>query len=81
MDDIYKEIEHYKQTIEKAKEKLVKAAQEQEQAEKNLEDKRFLFALGRELEFKGNLLDGIALISMADHNNYSEDEYNSNDVE
>lgn len=32
--------------------------------EKNKADSRFLFALGRELEFKGNLLDGIALISV-----------------
>lgn len=31
--------------------------------EKN-QDSRFLFALGRELEFKGNLLDGMALISI-----------------
>jgi hypothetical protein len=32
--------------------------------EKNRTDSRFLFAVGRELEFKGNLLDGIALISL-----------------
>jgi hypothetical protein len=32
--------------------------------EKNKTDSRFLFALGRELEFRGNLLDGIALISL-----------------
>ena len=76
--------------IEKIKALCITAKQQYDKAiitnevntiiEKNLEDKRFLFALRRELEFKGNLLDGIALISMADHNNYSEDEYNSNDV-
>lgn len=32
--------------------------------EKNKSDSRFVFALGRELEFRGNLLDGIALISL-----------------
>jgi hypothetical protein len=77
--------------IEKIKALCITAKQQYDKAiitnevntiiEKNLEDKRFLFALGRELEFKGNLLEGIALISMSDHNNYSEDEYNSNDVE
>lgn len=48
--------------------------------EKNINDKRFLFAVGRELEFKGNLLDAMALIS----NNtsvYKEYSYDSNDVE
>jgi hypothetical protein len=49
--------------------------------EKNTDDKRFIFALGRELEFKGNLLDGIALLSIADHTLYNEDEYNENNVE
>lgn len=89
------EVKHKKEKvvaeIEKIKALCITAKQQYDKAiitnevntiiEKNLEDKRFLFALGRELEFKGNLLDGIALISMADHNNYSEDEYNSNDVE
>lgn len=49
--------------------------------ENHLDNKRFLFALGRELEFKKNLLDGLALISIADHDNWYNDEYNSNDVE
>lgn len=40
-------------------------------------DERFIFALGRELEFKGNLTDGIALISLLE-NNYS---YSADDVE
>lgn len=34
--------------------------------EKNLSDKRFIFAAGRELEFLGNLPDAIALISNID---------------
>lgn len=43
-------------------------------------DNRFIFALGRELEFKGNLLDGIALISnnRVENKEYS---YDANDVE
>lgn len=40
-------------------------------------DERFIFALGRELEFKGNIVDGIALISLLE-NNYS---YDADDVE
>ena len=40
-------------------------------------DERFIFALGRELEFKGNITDGIALISLLE-NNYS---YGADDVE
>ncbi len=40
-------------------------------------DERFIFALGRELEFKGNLTDGLALISLLE-SNYS---YDSEDVE
>ncbi|MGA9638629.1 hypothetical protein [Flavobacterium sp.] len=44
---------------------------------KNSTDSRFLFALGRELEFRGNLSEGMALISMADHSNsYYYDENN-----
>lgn len=39
---------------------------------RNLNDNRFLFALGRELEFRGNIPEGLALISMAD---YSSKEY------
>lgn len=31
------------------------------------DDKRFIFALGRELEFKGNIADGIALISSLEY--------------
>lgn len=42
-------------------------------------DERFIFALGRELEFKGNLSDGIALISSIE-STYNE-EYTSDDVE
>lgn len=40
-------------------------------------DERFIFALGRELEFKGNITDGIALISLLE-NNYS---YEADNVE
>lgn len=42
-------------------------------------DERFVFALGRELEFKGNLSDGLALISLIDgsYNDY----YTEDDVE
>lgn len=40
--------------------------------QKNADDDRFVFALGRELEFKGNLLDGIALLSINESNNYEE---------
>lgn len=44
---------------------------------RNDNDSRFLFALGRELEFRGNIADGLALISMADHSNrYYYDENN-----
>ncbi|GIZ07554.1 hypothetical protein FUMI01_02810 [Flavobacterium sp. UMI-01] len=44
---------------------------------KNRADSHFLFALGRELEYRGNLADGIALLSLADHNNdYYYDENN-----
>lgn len=39
---------------------------------RNLNNSRFLFALGRELEFRGNIPEGLALISMAD---YSSKEY------
>lgn len=40
-------------------------------------DERFIFALGRELEFKENITDGIALISLLE-TNYS---YSADDVE
>jgi hypothetical protein len=43
-------------------------------------DERFIFALGRELEFKGNLTDGIALISLLE-NSYSEGFDNVDNVE
>jgi len=43
-------------------------------------DSRFIFALGRELEFKGNLFDGIALISKNRIQN-KEYSYDANDVE
>jgi hypothetical protein len=46
---------------------------------KNQKDERFIFALGRELEFKGNLTDGIALISLFE-NDFSEG-YDGNNVE
>jgi hypothetical protein len=42
-------------------------------------DERFIFALGRELEFKGNLPDGLALISLIE-GSYN-DEYTNDDVE
>lgn len=43
-------------------------------------DSRFIFALGRELEFKGNLFDGVALISINRAEN-KECSYDANDVE
>lgn len=46
---------------------------------KNLRDERFLFALGRELEFNGNLSDGVALFSLLE-NSFSEG-YDGDDVE
>ena len=48
--------------------------------ENNKTDSRFLFALGRELEFKGNLLDGVALISI-NSTFYHEIGSNADDVE
>ena len=42
-------------------------------------DERFIFALGRELEFKGNITDGIALISLLEVNYYTG--YDASDVE
>lgn len=40
-------------------------------------DERFIFALGRELEFRGNLTDGLALLSFL----ISRDDYFNDDVE
>jgi len=40
-------------------------------------DERFIFALGRELEFRGNLTDGIALLSLC----VLRDSYSGDDVE
>lgn len=47
---------------------------------KHLNDLHFLFSAGRELEYRKNLPDGIALISYADNMNYFNDEsyYNHN---
>ena len=42
-------------------------------------DERFIFALGRELEFKGNITDGMALISLLE-TNYGHS-YDTSDVE
>jgi hypothetical protein len=42
-------------------------------------DERFIFALGRELEFKGNITDGIALMSLLETN--LDNGYDTNDVE
>lgn len=42
-------------------------------------DERFIFALGRELEFKGNLPDGLALISLIE-GSYNDD-FTQDDVE
>ncbi len=42
-------------------------------------DERFIFALGRELEFKGNITDGMALISLLETN--FNNGYDSSDVE
>jgi hypothetical protein len=42
-------------------------------------DERFIFALGRELEFKGNITDGIALISLLETN--LDTGYDASDVE
>ncbi|MFB9079600.1 hypothetical protein ACFFLS_06910 [Flavobacterium procerum] len=44
-------------------------------------DARFIFALGRELEFKGNLTDGIALISLIEESESIDGGFNSYDVE
>jgi hypothetical protein len=46
---------------------------------KHKKDERFIFALGRELEFKGNLRDGIALISLLESN--LDNGYDASDVE
>ncbi len=46
---------------------------------KYIKDNRFLFALGRELEFKGNITEAVALFSLLE-NTYSEG-YNGDDVE
>ncbi|WP_309641727.1 hypothetical protein [Flavobacterium sp.] len=46
---------------------------------KYIKDNRFLFALGRELEFNGNLTEGVALFSLLE-NTYSEG-YDGDDVE
>lgn len=43
------------------------------------DDERFIFALGRELEFKGNIVDGLALMSLIEGTLH--EEYNSDDVE
>lgn len=43
------------------------------------EDERFIFALGRELEFRGNITDGLALISLIEGT--TDGGYNSDDVE
>jgi hypothetical protein len=42
-------------------------------------DERFIFALGRELEFKGNITDGLALISLLERN--LDTGYDASDVE
>lgn len=42
-------------------------------------DERFVFALGRELEFKGNIKDGIALLSLVEGT--TDRGYNGDDVE
>lgn len=45
--------------------------------QKNKKDQRFIFALGRELEFRGNITDGIALLSLCNSRDY----YSASDVE
>lgn len=85
-ETIFPEIEMIKALCLTAKQPMGKAvisSEVQSMIEKYKDNKRFIFALGRELEFKGNLLDGIALITMSDHNHgyYYDDEYNANDVE
>lgn len=42
-------------------------------------DERFVFALGRELEFKGNIIDGMALLSLIEGT--TDGGYNTDDVE
>ena len=42
-------------------------------------DSRFIFALGRELEFRGNIIDGLALLSLIEQN--TKRSYNLDDVE
>jgi len=43
------------------------------------DDPHFIFALGRELEYRGNTTDGLALLSVIEEN--TKETYNSNDVE
>ncbi|KAF2516480.1 hypothetical protein [Flavobacterium foetidum] len=43
------------------------------------DDPRFIFALGRELEFRGNITDGLALLSLIEET--AKETYDSNDVE
>lgn len=45
--------------------------------QKYKKDQRFIFALGRELEFRGNIADGLALLSLC----VTQDDYSNNDVE
>jgi hypothetical protein len=45
----------------------------------NLDDDRFIFAIGRELEFRGNITDAVALLSIMDSS--TSDGYDSSDVE
>lgn len=68
-------------TARQSKGKAVILPEVQSIIENNKNTRRFIFALGRELEFKGNLLEGMALISSSDHDYYYDDEYNANDVE
>jgi hypothetical protein len=77
------------QEIEKIKALCITANQENGKAVINPEiesvilkykdDERFIFALGRELEFKGNIVDGLALISLIEGT--TNEGYNSDDVE
>lgn len=83
-EKVYEEIEKIKAlclTARQASGKAIILKDVHAIIEKYTKDRRFLFALGRELEFRGNLLDGIAIISLADHDDYSDYSYDSNDVE
>lgn len=77
-ENIVKQIEKIKALCLVSKQAVI-SSEAQNIILKNTNDSQFLFALGRELEFRGNVSDGLALISMSDHSN--DYYYNSENVE